>query len=119
MLYGIMARGRIGIQATPNTELPMIISNRFLPINIITKRSIPDAAGTLNSPLVIAMQNSPTIILLDSGQHAENFPSHLYALLTEFVKFPVFKFLRYHLTGNMKIFYPFYVEIYFSTTIAL
>ena len=64
-----MARGRIGIPATPKTELPMTISNCFLAINIITKRSISDAAETLNSPLVIAMQNSPTIILLDSGQH--------------------------------------------------
>ena len=91
MFYCIMARGRIGIPATPNTELPMTISNYFLMTNIITKRSISDAAKTLNSPLVIPMQNSPTIILLDSGQHPEKvFPGHLYALLIEVVKFPVF-----------------------------
>ena len=33
------------------------------------------------------------------------FPGQLYALLIEVVKFPVFSFLRYHLTRNMKIFY--------------
>ena len=86
-----MARGRVGIPATPKTEHSMTISNCFLLINMITKRSIPDAAETLNSPLVMAMQNSPTIILLDSGQHPEKvFPGHLYALLIEVVKFPVF-----------------------------
>ena len=91
MFYCIMARGRIRIPATPKTELPMTISNSFLARNIITKRSISDAAETLNSPLVIAMQNSPTIILLDSGQHPEKvFPGHLYALSLEVVKFPVF-----------------------------
>ena len=37
-----MTRGRIGIPATPKTELPMTISNCFFPIDIITKRSIPD-----------------------------------------------------------------------------
>ena len=51
----VMARGRIGIPATPKTELPMTISNCFFPIDIIRKRSIPDAAETLNSPLVIAI----------------------------------------------------------------
>ena len=112
-----MARGGIGIPATPKTELSMKISKCFLLINI-TKRSISDAGETLNSPLVIAMQNSPTIILLDSGQHLENvFPGHWYALLIEVVKFPVFYFLRYYLICNMKIFYPFCVEIYFLTTI--
>ena len=91
MFYCIMARGRLGIHATLKTELPMEISNCFLPINIITKRFIPDAAETLNSPLVITMQNSPTIILLDSGQHLEKvFPSHLCALLIKVVKVPVF-----------------------------
>ena len=100
-----MARDKIGIPATPKTELPMTISNCFLPINIITKRSIPDAAETINSSLVIAMQNSPTIIMLDSGQHPEkNFPGHLYALLIEVVKFAVFQFSCYHLTRNIKIF---------------
>ena len=90
MFYCIMARGRIGIPATPKTELPMTISNCFLAINIITKRSISDAAETLNSPLVISMQNSPTNILLDSGQHPEKvFPGHLYALLTEVVEVEV------------------------------
>ena len=64
MFYSIIARGRIGIPATPKTELPMTISNCFLPINITT------AAMT-------AMQNSPTIILLGSGQHPEEvFPGH-------------------------------------------
>ena len=53
--YCIMARGRIGIPTTPRTELPMTISNCFFPIDIIRKRSIPDAAETLNSPLVIAI----------------------------------------------------------------
>ena len=53
--YCIMARGRIGIPATPRTELPMTISNCFIPIDIIRKRSIPDAAETLHSPLVIAI----------------------------------------------------------------
>ena len=57
MFYCIMGRGRIGIPATPKTELPKAISNCFLTIDIITKTSIPDAAETLNSPLVIAMQN--------------------------------------------------------------
>ena len=86
-----MSRGRIGIPATPKNDLPMTISNCFLAINIITKRSIPDGAETLISPLVIAMQHSPTIILLDSGQYPEKvFPGHLYALLIEVVKFPVF-----------------------------
>ena len=91
MFYYIMARGRIGISATPKTELPTRISNCFLPINIITKRSIPDAAETLNSPLVIAMENSPTIILLNLGKHPEKvYPGHLNALLIEVVKFPLF-----------------------------
>ena len=91
MFYCIATRGRIGIPATRKTELPITISNCFLPINIITKRSIPDATETLNSPLVVAMQKSPTIILLDSGQDLEKvFPCHLYGLLIEVVKFPVF-----------------------------
>ena len=91
MFYCIMARDRIRIPATPKTELPVTISNCFLPINIITKRSIPDTAETLNSPQVIAMQNSPSIILFDPGQHPKKvFPVHLYALLIEVVKFPVF-----------------------------
>ena len=91
MFYCIMARDRIGIPAALKTQLPVIISKCFLTINIITKRSLPDTAETLNSHLVIAMQNSPTIILLDSGQHPEKvFPGHLYALLIEVVKFPVF-----------------------------
>ena len=73
-----MTGGRIGIPATPKTELPMTMSNCFLPINIITKRSISDPAESLNSPLVIVMQNSPTIILLGTGQHLEKlFPGHL------------------------------------------
>ena len=46
-----MARGRIRIPTTPKTELPMTKSNCFLPINIITKRSIPDTAKTLNADL--------------------------------------------------------------------
>ena len=91
MFYIIMARGRIGIPTTPKTELPMTISNCFLPINTIIKRSMPDAAETLNSPLVIAMQNSHTIVLLDLGQHQEKvFPGHLYTLLIEVMKFPIF-----------------------------
>ena len=45
-----MARGRIGIPATPKTELPMTISNCFFPIDITRKRPITDAAETLNSP---------------------------------------------------------------------
>ena len=86
-----MARGRIGIPATSKTVLPMTISNYFLAINIITKKSISDAAATLNSHREKSMQNSPTIILLDSGQHPEKvFPGHLYALLVEVVKLPVF-----------------------------
>ena len=71
MFYCIMAGGRIEIPTTPKTELPMTISNCLLSINIITKRYIPDAAETPNPPLVIAMQNSLTIILLDSGQRPE------------------------------------------------
>ena len=58
-MFCIMARGRIGIPATPRTELPMTISNCFIPIDIIRKRSIPDAAETLNSPLVIAYIDLP------------------------------------------------------------
>ena len=82
IFYCIIARDRIGVPSSPKTELPMIVSNWFLPVNIIRKRSISDVADTLNSPLVIVMQNSPTIILLDSGQHPEKFfPGHLYALL--------------------------------------
>ena len=50
-----MARVRIGIPATPRTDLPMAISNCLIPIDIIRKRSIPDAAETLNSPLAIAI----------------------------------------------------------------
>ena len=91
--YVLLHNGQsgIGVPATPKTKLPMTISNCLLAINIITKSSISDATETLNSPLVIAMQNSPTIILLDSGQHPERvFPGHLYALLTEVLKFPMF-----------------------------
>ena len=55
MFYCIMTRGRIEILATPKTELSMTKSNCFLPIDIITKRSIENAAKTPNSPLVIAM----------------------------------------------------------------
>ena len=73
MFFCIMTRGRIRTPTTPKIEFPMTISNCFLSINIITKRSIPDVAETLNSLLVIAIQNSPTIILLDSGQHPEKF----------------------------------------------
>ena len=84
-----MVRGRIGIPAAPKTELPMTISNCFFPINIIRKRSISDAAETINSPLVIAMQNRPAVILFDSGQHPEKvYPGHLCALLIVVVKFP-------------------------------
>ena len=91
IFYCIMTRGRIEVPAAPKTGLSLTISNSFRPINIITKRSILYIADTLKSPLVIAMQNSPTIILLDSGQHPEKvFPGHLYALLIEVVKFPVF-----------------------------
>ena len=92
------------IPTTPKTELPMTISNCFLPINTITKRSIPDTAETLNSPLVIAMQNSPTIILLGSGQHPEKFFHVTCALLIKVAKFPVFWILRYHLARNMNVF---------------
>ena len=70
-MFYLIARGRIGIPDTPKTELPMA-----------------ETAETLDSPLVTAVQNSPTIILLDSGQ--QGFPGHLYALLTVVVKFPVF-----------------------------
>ena len=90
-MFYLIARGRIGIPAIPKTELPMAISNCPKTINIIKERSIPDAAETLDSPLVTAMQYSPTIILLVSGQHPEKaFPGHLHALLTEVLKFPVF-----------------------------
>ena len=54
-MFCIMARGRIGIPATPRTEPPMTISNYFILIDVIRRRSIPDAAETLNSPLVIAI----------------------------------------------------------------
>ena len=91
ILNCIMARGRIRILATPKTEIPMTISNCFIPVDIIRKWSILDAAETLNSPLVIAMQNSSAVILLDSGQHPEKvYPGHLYALLIVVVKFPLF-----------------------------
>ena len=59
MFYCIMAGGRIGTPATPTTELPVTIYNCFLSINIITKSSITNAAETLYSPLLIAMQSSP------------------------------------------------------------
>ena len=86
-----MTTGGIGIPTTPKTELPMTIFNCFFPIDIITKRSIPDATETLNSPLVIAMQKIPAIKLVDTGQHPEKvYPGHLYALLIVLVKFPVF-----------------------------
>ena len=55
---------------------------------------------------------------MDSGQHVEKvYPGRLYALFIVVVKFPVFYFLRYDLTRNIKIFYSCYVEIYFSTTV--
>ena len=54
-----MARSRIVTPATQTTELPVTIHNCFLPINIITKSSITNAAETLYSPLLIAMQSSP------------------------------------------------------------
>ena len=63
MCYCIMARGRIGIPATPRTELPMTVSNRFIPIDIIRKRSIPDATKTPNFPLV---DSNTVVIQLDS-----------------------------------------------------
>ena len=50
-----MARGRIGIPAIPRTDIPMTISICFILIDIIRKRSFPDSAETLNSPLVIAI----------------------------------------------------------------
>ena len=59
MFYCIITRGRIKTLATSKTELPVTISNCFLPINIITNTTIPEAADTLNLPLVITMQNSP------------------------------------------------------------
>ena len=81
--YCIIATDRIRIPTTPKTELLMTISNCFFLIHIIRKRSIPDAAVTLNFPLVIAMQNSPAVILLDSGEHPEKvYPGHLYAIFT-------------------------------------
>ena len=102
----------------PKTDLPMTISNCFFPIDIIKKRSIPDVAETLNSPLVIGMQNNPAVILLHSSQHLEKvYPGHICTLERVVVKFPVFYFLQYHLTGNMKIFYLCCVVIYFSTTV--
>ena len=58
-----MARGRTGIPATPRTELPMTISKCFIPIDIIRKRSIPDATETPNFPLV---DSNTVVILLDS-----------------------------------------------------
>ena len=86
-----MAIGRIGIPATPRTELPMTITNCFLPINIIINRSLPDAAETLNSPLVMAIQNSPTIILLGSGQYLEKkFSRSLVCIVDRSCEFPVF-----------------------------
>ena len=91
MFYCIMARCRIGITATPKTELSMTISNCFLTINIVTKRCIPDAAETPNPSLVIAMQNRLNIVLLDSDQHQKKvFPGQLYPLLIKVVKFLVF-----------------------------
>ena len=71
IFYCMMAKFRIGMPATTKTELPMTICACFLPINIITNRPTPDTAETLNLTLVITIQNSPTIILLDSGQHPE------------------------------------------------
>ena len=50
MFYCIMAKGRIEIPTTPKTDLPMTIYTCFLPINIITKRSILDTAENLNPP---------------------------------------------------------------------
>ena len=74
----------------------MKFSIRISPVNVTKSagnlgRSIPDAAETLNFPLVIAMQNSPTVILLNLGQHPEKvYSGHLYGLLIEVVKLPVF-----------------------------
>ena len=87
MCYCIMTRGRIGIPTSPKTELPVIISNCFLSINIITKPTIPEAPETLTFSLVIPMPNCPTIILLESGQHSKKvFPGHLHALLIQVVR---------------------------------
>ena len=78
-----MARGRIRIPAIPRTELPMTISTCFFPIDIVKKRSMPDAAKTINSPLVIATHCCHTVGLI-------LYPGHLYALLIVLSKFPVF-----------------------------
>ena len=74
----------------------MKFSIRISPVNVAKSagnlgRSIPDVAETLNFPLVTAMQNSPTVILLNLGQHPEKvYSGHLYGLLIEVVKLPVF-----------------------------
>ena len=74
----------------------MKFSIRVSPVNVTKSagnlgHSIPDAAEALNFPMVIAMQNSPAVILLNLGQHPEKvYPGHLYGLLIEVVKLPVF-----------------------------
>ena len=117
--YCIMARGRFGIPATPRTKLPMTISNCFIPIDIIRKRSIPDAAETLNSPMVIAILLSycwtHTVGL--SSTSGKSLSRSLICIIDSGFEVSCILFLQYHLTGNMKTFYPCYIVIYFSTTI--
>ena len=120
MFYCIMARGGIGIPASPNTDnmtrFSITISNCFLPMNIIRKRSIPDAAETLNSHLVIAMQAHHHTVGLRSTSR-KSFSTSLVCIINRGCEISCILIFRYHLTRNMKIFYPFYVEIYFSIPI--
>ena len=120
MFYCIMARGGIGTPASPNTDnmtrFSMTISNCFQPMNIITKRSIPDAAETLNSHLVIAMQSHHHTVGLRSTSR-KSFSRSLVCIIDRGCEISCILIFRYHLTRYMKIFYPFYVEIYFSIPI--
>ena len=120
MFYCIMTRGGIGTPAFPNTDnmtrFSMTISNCFLPMNIITKRSIPDAAETLNSHLVIAIQSHHHTVGLRSTS-IKSFSRSLVCIIDSGCEISCILIFRYHLTRNMKIFYPFYVEIYFLTTV--
>ena len=86
-----MSRGKIGTPATPKTELPVIICNYGLQINIIRKKSIPDVAKTLNPSLAISMQNSPNHHAVGLQSNPKKvFPGHMCALLIKVGKFPVF-----------------------------
>ena len=116
--YCVMTRGRIGIPVTPKTELPMTISKCFILDRYYQKEVHPRRC---RDPKFLSGENNAkqsrrhTVGLRSTSRKV--YPGHLCALLIVVVKFPVLYFLQYHLTHNMKIFYPYDVAIYFSTTI--